>query len=340
MVDSRFYESLGPIRLAQLVALVGGRLLNPEDGDVPITDVASLDGRTGTANAVGFLDGPKNLPRLEGAGLTACFVTESDAASVAALGVRVIVADQPHLTFAAATRALIQPRRDDYDVSGVHPSAEIGEGAVIGPGALVAQNAKIGAGAVIGPHAVIGAGVEIGPGGVIGPGAVIRIAQVGARSRIHANAVIGESGYGLVHAAGELVERPHVGRVIIGDDVRIGACTTVDRGAIDDTSIGDGTKIDNLVQIAHNVRIGKRCIIAGCAGISGSAVIGDGATLGGSVGVSDHVTVGAGARLAGATLVMRDVPPGESWSGAPARPIRQFFREIVALERLAARGGS
>jgi UDP-3-O-[3-hydroxymyristoyl] glucosamine N-acyltransferase len=338
MVDSRFYESLGPIRLADLAALVGGRLLKPEDGDAPIADIASLEARAAPA-AIGFLESHKYLSKLEAAGLSACFTKPGDAERAAALGVRVVVADRPHLAFAMATRALIRPWSDEYGPTGVHPTAELGAGVVLGPGALIAQNAKIGAGTTIAAHAVIGPGVEIGPESQIGPGAVVRIAQIGPRCRIHANAVVGESGYGLVHAAGELVERPHVGRVIIGEDVRIGACTTVDRGAIDDTTIGDGTKIDNLVQVAHNVRIGRRCIIAGCAGISGSAVIEDGATLGGSVGIADHVTVGAGARLAGATLVMRDVPPGEAWSGAPARPIRQFFREIVALERLASRGG-
>jgi UDP-3-O-[3-hydroxymyristoyl] glucosamine N-acyltransferase len=339
MVDSRFYESLGPIRLADLAALVGGRLLRSEDADVSIEDIGSLGGASAAKGAIGFLDGPKKFPQLESSGLTACFAKPSDAERAAAMGVRVVAVDRPHLAFATATRALSRPHVHDYGSSGVHPTAEIGEGVVLGPGALVAQNARIGARTVVGPNAVIGAGVEIGPDSDIGPGVLIRIARIGARCRVHANAVIGESGYGLVHAAGDLVERPHVGRVIIGEGVRIGACTTIDRGAIDDTTIDDGTKIDNLVQIAHNVRVGKRCIIAGCTGISGSAVIEDGAMLGGSVGITDHVRVGAGARLAGATLVMRDVPPGEAWSGAPARPIRQFFRELVALERLASRGG-
>jgi UDP-3-O-[3-hydroxymyristoyl] glucosamine N-acyltransferase len=182
---------------------------------------------------------------------------------------------------------------------------------------------------------VIGGGVTIGPDGEIGPCAVVRFTDLGARVRIHAGAAVGENGYGLAQGESGLLERLHIGRVTIGDDVRIGASTTVDRGAFADTVIGDGAKIDNLVQIAHNVRIGRRCVIAGCCGISGSAVIEDGAMLGGSVGISDHVTIGAGAKLAGASLVMRDVPPGESWCGAPARPIRQFFREVVALERLA-----
>lgn len=338
MLDTRFYESLGPIRLADLAAKVGAQLSAPHaDADVPIAAVASLDRRADGPGAVGFLESPKLLSSLEAVGLEACFVKPALAEAVAALGVRPVISDRPHLAFAAAVDALIRPLADDFG-PGVHPAAEIGPGVTLGPGALVAKGARIGAGTRIGPNAVIGGGVEIGPDGEIGAGVVVHMAVLGARARIHANAVIGESGYGLVQGGGELIERPHVGRVLIGNDVRIGACTTVDRGALIDTTVGDGSKIDNLVQIAHNVRIGKRCIIAGCTGISGSVVIGDDAVLGGSVGVADHVTIGAGARLSGATLVMRDVPGGEAWAGAPARPIRQFFREIVALEKLA-RGG-
>ncbi len=337
MVDDRFYESLGPIPLAELAEITRSRLHDPSDRDVEITGVAPLD--PGGAGSVGFVESAKKLALLETSRLAACFIREADAARAPPSSVRLVVTAAPEMAFAAASRALVRPRVDEFGEDGVHPTVELGEGAVIVSGARVAQNVTIGARTRIGPNAVVGCGVSIGPDGEIGPGAVVRFAELGARVRIHANAVIGESGYGLTHGRNALIERPHVGRVVIADDVRIGAGTTVDRGMFVDTTIGEATKIDNLVQIAHNVRVGRWCVIAGCAGVSGSAVIEDRAVLGGSVGISDHVTVGAGARLAGATLVMRDVPAGEAWSGAPAKPIRQFFREIVALEKLARRSG-
>lgn len=335
MIDPRFYESLGPIRLADLAELAGARLVRADDADVLITGVAPLD--AGGPGLVGFLESATMLPRLRDSRLDACFVREADVGDAGTSGPRLIAVDRPNHAFTKACRALIRLRLDDFGETGVHPSAHLGEDVLVSSGAKIAQGVKIGDRTRIGPNAVVRAGVVIGPDSDIGPGAVIGCAVLGARVRIHANAVIGESGYGLAPSAGQLIERPHVGRVMIADDVRIGACTTVDRGMFVDTTIGESTKIDNLVQIAHNVQVGKACVIAGCTGISGSAIIEDGAMLGGSVGITDHVRVGARARLAGATLVMRDVPPGEAWSGAPARPIRQFFRELVALEKLAKR---
>jgi UDP-3-O-[3-hydroxymyristoyl] glucosamine N-acyltransferase len=337
MIDARFYESLGPVRLADLADLTGARLRSDSDADVVIVGVAALE--QGSTGHVGFVDGWRKLEAFEVSGLAAAFVSENDAKRAEGVKLPLLIAAKPQEAFTKATRALVRPLRDEYGDSGIHPSVERGEGVVFEYGARVAMGARLGAGVRIGANAVIGRGVTIGAESDIGPCAVVRFADLGARVRIHAGAVIGESGYGLVHGDDGLVQRPHIGRVSIGDEVRIGACTTVDRGMLVDTVIAEGAKIDNLVQVAHNVQIGRGCVIAGCTGISGSAVIEDGAVLGGSVGVSDHVRIGAGARLAGATLVMRDVPAGESWCGAPARPIRQFFREIVALEKLARRGG-
>ncbi len=337
MIDPRFYDSLGPIRLADIATLAEARLLRPEDADFPIVGVAPVE--SGAPGLIGFLENAAMLKKLAASRLGACFVRESDVVEVGDAGARLLIADRPHHAFTKACRALVRPRYDDFGETGVHPSADLSEGVVVASGAKIAQDVKIGPRTRIGPNAVIGAGVVIGPDSDIGAGVFLRCAILGARARVHANAVIGESGYGLAPSGGQLIERPHVGRVTIADDVRVGACTTIDRGMFIDTTIGESTKIDNLVQIAHNVQIGKACVIAGCTGISGSAIIEDGAMLGGSVGITDHVRVGARARLAGATLVMRDVPPGEAWSGAPARPIRQFFRELAVLEKLAKRRG-
>jgi UDP-3-O-[3-hydroxymyristoyl] glucosamine N-acyltransferase len=155
--------------------------------------------------------------------------------------------------------------------------------------------------------------------------------------KLGAGVVVGEAGFGLAVGAAGLIDVPQLGRVIIQDGVSIGPQTCVDRGAYEDTTIGENTKIDNLVQIAHNVVIGRNCVIAGQCGLSGSSVLGDGVQLGGRVGLADHVTVGDGARIAAAAGVMRDIPAGETWCGIPAMPVRQFFREVAWLSRHASR---
>jgi len=182
---------------------------------------------------------------------------------------------------------------------------------------------------------VIGPGCAIGAGGVIGAQVTIAFALIGDHVLIHPGARIGQDGFGFVSGPDGHLKIPQLGRVIIQDDVEIGANTTVDRGAGPDTVIGEGTKIDNLVQIGHNVRIGRHCVIAGQVGISGSTVLGDFVALGGKVGLSDHVTLGSGAQVAALSGVMRDIPPGEVHMGIPARPIREFMRETALLSRLA-----
>jgi UDP-3-O-[3-hydroxymyristoyl] glucosamine N-acyltransferase len=203
---------------------------------------------------------------------------------------------------------------------------------VIGPGA------RIGADTVVGANAVIGPGVAIGRRCRIGAGAVVGFALVGDNVSIHAGAVIGEPGFGVAPAGNGVVDVPQLGRVILQDGVTVGACSCIDRGAWDDTVVGENTKIDNLVQIAHNVRIGQNCVLAAHTGISGSVIIGDGAMFGGRAGVTDHRQVGAGARIAAAAAVMRDVPAGETWAGEPARPLRSWLRESAWLSRAANRG--
>jgi UDP-3-O-[3-hydroxymyristoyl] glucosamine N-acyltransferase len=180
---------------------------------------------------------------------------------------------------------------------------------------------------------VIGPGVTIGRRTRIGAGASIAFALIGDDVKILAGAVIGEDGFGVAGDASGPVDVPHLGRVVIQDRVTVGANSTIDRGAFDDTVIGEDAKIDNLCHIAHNCIIGRGVLIAAFAGISGSTTIGDGATLAGRVGVADHRKIGAGATLAGASAVMQDVPPGEIWMGYPAKPMRKFLREVAWLNR-------
>jgi UDP-3-O-[3-hydroxymyristoyl] glucosamine N-acyltransferase len=221
----------------------------------------------------------------------------------------------------------------------VHPQARLEDGVRIDPGAVVGPGAEIGAGTVLGPNAVIGPNVRIGRDCSIGAGATLTHALVGNRVIVHPGARIGQDGFGFAMGAGGHIKVPQVGRVIIQDDVEIGANTTIDRGASRDTVVGEGTKIDNLVQIAHNVVIGRHCVIVSGVGISGSTTLEDYVVLGGQVGVVGHLRIGMGSQIAGSSNVNRDVPPGSRWGGTPAKPVRTWFREMTTLARLAERGG-
>jgi UDP-3-O-[3-hydroxymyristoyl] glucosamine N-acyltransferase len=213
----------------------------------------------------------------------------------------------------------------------LEPDVELGPGVVIGSGAQIGRGTRIGAQSVIGPGVTIGRDCEISANVTIG------FALIGDRVRILAGTVIGEAGFGATAGPRGLIDIPQLGRVILQDGVSIGANACVDRGAFDDTVIGENTKIDNQVQIAHNVRVGRNCVMAAHSGISGSVTIGDGVQFGGRAGVADHVTIGDGARVGAAAGVMKDIPAGETWGGMPARSIRRWMRETAWLARMANR---
>jgi UDP-3-O-[3-hydroxymyristoyl] glucosamine N-acyltransferase len=229
-------------------------------------------------------------------------------------------------------------------VPGVHPSAVVDPTATIARGARVDACTVIGAGAMIadgawiGANCVVGDGVSVGPGSRLHPQVTLYPgAVIGARVILHSGARIASDGFGYVFQGGAHQKIPHVGRCVIGDDVEIGANCTVDRGSIDDTVVGAGTKLDNLVHLGHNVRVGRLCLFMAHVGISGSTHIGDGVIFAGQSGAAGHLEVGSGARMAARAAVFRDVPAGETWSGTPARPHREELRKDAALNRLAAR---
>jgi UDP-3-O-[3-hydroxymyristoyl] glucosamine N-acyltransferase len=212
----------------------------------------------------------------------------------------------------------------------------LGDGVSIGPYAVLGDGAQIGDRVVIDSHTVIGAGVEIASDCHFYPSTTAYSGTVvGKRVIVHAGARLGSDGFGYVFREGRHEKIPHVGRCIIEDDVEIGANTTIDRGSIDDTVIGAGTKIDNLVHVAHNVRIGRLCLIMAQVGIAGSVRVEDGCVVAGQVGISGHHTIGKGATLAAQAGVFGDVPAGETWSGYPARPHKESLRAHAALFRLA-----
>ena len=332
MPDARFYEDLGPVSLGELAALAGAELADAGAAGRSITGVAPLD-RAG-ATDISFLVDKKHASALAGSTAGACFAPAA-LAGEAPSGCVVLVTRLPQYGFAQAADRLHRQRGFSHDAPARDPSAEIEDDVRLGPGVVLGPGVQIGRGTVIGPNTVIGAGVAIGRDCVVGANVSISFALIGDRVKVYAGVVIGEPGFGAAAGPTGVVDLPQLGRVIIQDQVTIGANSCVDRGAWEDTVIGESTKVDNFVQIAHNVQIGRNCVIAGHSGISGSCVIGDGVQMGGRVGLADHLTIGAGARLAANSGLMHDVPAGETWCGIPAVPIRKFMRQVAIISRMA-----
>ena len=329
--DPRFFETLAPASLEDLAALTGAKLARGTS-DARLSRVASL--ATAGPDCVSFLADRRHVAELVASSAGACFVT-AELAMHAPARCAVLVTPFPYGAWAATAVRLHRPLMHPTGAPAVHPGAMMEDGVVLAPGATIGPGASIGRGTYVSAGAVIGPGVTIGRESYVGPNATIGFALIGDRVRIYAGAVIGEAGFGATASARGVVDVPQLGRVILQDGVTIGANSCVDRGALDDTVIGENTKIDNLVQIGHNVRIGRNCVFAAHSGISGSVVIGDGCMFGGRAGVADHVTIGDGARLAAAGGTFKDIPAGESWGGTPARPVRQWMREMTWIAAMA-----
>jgi UDP-3-O-[3-hydroxymyristoyl] glucosamine N-acyltransferase len=330
MPDSRFYRRAGPFPLADIGTRAGATIALPGPSGLTIADVAPV--AAAGPHDLTYVSQADYLSVLKDSRCGACLVKPEWAAS-APEGAAVLTAADPRAAFAQVA-ALFYP--DVRDEPGGQP-AQFAPDAVIASTAHVGAGVQIGGRTRIGHNAVIGAGVILGDDCSVSPNVTLSHCLIGSRVIIHPGVQIGQDGFGFVPAKTGLLKMPQLGRVIIGDDVEIGANTTIDRGALEDTVVGAGTKIDNLVQIGHNVEIGRSCIIVSQVGISGSCRIGDGAVIGGQGGLADHVTVGAGAQIAAKSGVMRQVGPGEVVMGYPAKPIKQFWREIAAVSRLTKR---
>ena len=284
-----------------------------------------------------FLDNLKYRDQFHTTKAAVCFVSAALVAE-APKHVRCLVSDNPYKAYALTAQALYPSVPVSGKVSPksvIHKTAKIASNVTIEPGVVIAENVEIGSDSHIGANTVIGAGVIIGDHVVIGPNVTLSHVLIGQYVRIYPGVRIGQDGFGFA-IGGESghVKVPQLGRVIIGDHIEIGANTTIDRGAGPDTVIGSGTWIDNLVQIGHNVQVGKGCVIVAQVGISGSTIIEDFAMIGGQAGLAGHLRVGKGARIAAQSGIMRDVPAGEEHMGSPAMPIRQFMRQVGALNRL------
>jgi UDP-3-O-[3-hydroxymyristoyl] glucosamine N-acyltransferase len=338
-----FFERAGPFPLYVIAAKLGAELGPLPDMSADIEDVKPL-GIAGPQH-LAFFDNPKYLDQLTNTRAGGCLVAPAFAARVPA-STAVLKTKTPYSAFAFALRlfyadALRPIAARSGDARGkeslVHPSARIEEGATIEPGAVIGREAQIARGTTIAAGAVVGYRVTIGADCFVGPGATVTHAIVGERVILHAGVRIGQDGFGFAMSAKGHLKVPQVGRVIIGDDVEIGANSTIDRGALNDTVIGEGTKIDNLVQIGHNAIIGRHCIIVAQTGIAGSAQLGDFVVMGGHSGVVGHVKIGSGAQIAGMAHVKEDVAPGARMGGTPAVPFNEWAREVATLKRLAAR---
>jgi UDP-3-O-[3-hydroxymyristoyl] glucosamine N-acyltransferase len=305
------------------------------DPDVVVTGVAPLD-RAGPEHLT-FLASARYAPLFAECGAGVALVAPELADAPGRIAARVVV-DKPHDAMISLLASLYP---EPEQAAGVHQTAVIGRGArlgervAVGPYVVIGDGAEIGAGVRLDAHVVVGAGVTIGEACHLHAGVTLYPGtSLGERVRVHAGARLGSDGFGYVFRGGRHEKIPHVGRCVVESDVEIGANTTIDRGSIDDTVIGAGTKIDNLVHVAHNVRIGRLCLIMAQVGIAGSVRVEDGVILAGQAGIAGHHTIGAGARLAAQAGAFGDVPAGQTWSGYPARPHREALRAQAALFKL------
>jgi UDP-3-O-[3-hydroxymyristoyl] glucosamine N-acyltransferase len=348
-MDGAMLETLQSNRaltIEQIAALTRAKPRAGDPLDRRIGNIAPLD--TAVASDISFIDNAKYLDAFVATRAGACFVGPRFAAE-APQGPVVLVTPHPYPAFVAVARALFPDALRPASLFGVtgrskdarvHPSAHIEAGVTIDPFAVIGPDAEIGANTVIAAGAVIGPGVCIGRDCAVGPNATIVHALIGDRVIIHAGARIGLDGFGYLPGPKGHQKIPQTRRVIIQDDVEIGANSTIDRGSTRDTVIGEGTKIDNLVQIGHNASIGRHCVLVSQTGISGSVKVGDYVMMGGQVGVADHLTIGDGAMLGARAGVTSSVPAGGRYAGWPAQPSRQWLRGIGLLRRMVRNAGA
>ncbi|MBA4806783.1 UDP-3-O-(3-hydroxymyristoyl)glucosamine N-acyltransferase [Brevundimonas sp.] len=329
MPDPRFFETLAPLSVADLAAKIGGEV--ERGGDRIIASVAPLS--SADRGAIAFL-GDRKFAAALAETQAGCVIVPAEAAASAPADAAVIISRTPQAAWAMASLLLHRPVTLDHAISASEAAED--DSVVVEPGVVLGQGVRIGRGTRICANTVIGPGVQIGRDCVIGSNVTVGFALIGDRVKLYAGARIGEAGFGATGASGGIMDIPQLGRVILQDGVTVGANSCIDRGAYGDTLIGENTKIDNLVMVGHNCVIGRNCLLVANTGISGSVTVGDNVIFGGKAGVGDHITIGEGARVAAGAGVLANIPAGETWSGYPARPIRQFLRETIWLAKQAS----
>ena len=332
--DPRFFARSGPHPLAVVAEAARGTTIN---ADLLLTGVAPL--QTARPGEVSFLDNRRYASALEETAAGAVIVHPDMLARVP-VGTVPIITTEPYAGWAGVA-GLFHPAPPMSP--GIHPSAfvhgdaQVDPSAEIGPFALIEAGAEVGPGCRIGAYAAVGPGVVLGPGCRIGTHASLSHAVLGARVYVYPGARIGQEGFSFASTATGFVSVPHLGRVLLEDDVEVGANSTIDRGSTGDTVIGAGSRLDTLVQIAHNVRLGRCCVVVAQVGIAGSTVLEDFVQVGGQAALAGHLRVGTGARIGAQAGVMSNVPPGAALVGSPAQPRQGFFRQVAALKRLTRR---
>ncbi len=340
MADLRFFDRAGPHRLGDLAELVQATLEG--DAEFMIEDVASL--QAAGPSDISFFDHRRYAPDLAATQAAAVVVKPANAEQVPAGKARLLVRD-PQLAMALISARFYPAELPGGDLprqrkiaAGAHvdPSARLGEGVQVAAGAVIEAGAELGAGVRVAANAVIGPNVRIGADSRIGAGATLSHCLIGERANIHPGVRIGQDGFGF--AMGAVHHKvPQLGRVVVEDDVEIGANSTIDRGSGSDTVIGRGSKIDNLVMIAHNVRIGAHCIVVAQSGISGSSTVGNHSVLAAQTGVAGHLSIGARVQLAARSAVKEDLPEDGVYGGAPAVPIAGSRRQVASIRMLGKR---
>jgi UDP-3-O-[3-hydroxymyristoyl] glucosamine N-acyltransferase len=339
MINRRFFDRPSGLTIAEIVALTGAEASEGASMSHLITGVAAVD-LAGPAD-LAFIDANKFAGALTKTRAGACLMPKRFTGN-APEGVIILRTEAPYRAFVSVHRELYPQSLRPASLFGtdglfegatIHPTARLESDVTVDPGAVIGPRAEIGSGSIIAANAVIGPDVAIGRDCSIGAGCSILHALIGDRVAIHPGCHIGQDGFGYIEDADQQ-KIPQTGRVIIQHDVEIGAGTTIDRGGIRDTVIGEASKIDNLCQIGHNCRIGRHCVIVAQCGLSGSVTLEDFAVLGGSVGLAPHITIGKGGRVAARSGVMSNVPAGETWGGYPAKPRMQWMRSEATLSRL------
>lgn len=332
--DGRFYRRSGPFSVGEVASAIGARC---PASDVVLSGVAPL--QNAEASEISFLDGPRYARLLQSTSAGAVIVDAKLADFVPRTTVPIFV-DSASEAWDRVVRLFhpLPPSNPGRDpMAHVASCARVDETAEIGPFAYVGPGVEVGPGCRIGPNAVLQEGVVLGANCRVGAGCVVSHAMIGAGSCLHPGVRIGQDGFGLTCVGGRLRTVPHLGRVIIGADVEIGAGCTIDRGSLGDTVIGDGCRLDNLVHIAHNVQVGRSCVLVAQVGIAGSTVLEDFVQVGGQAAIAGHLRIGAGAQIAGKSGVMSDLEPGAVVFGLPAQPKTQAFRQLAWLKRASSR---
>lgn len=340
MADPRFFERAGPFTLGELAERCGARLADSTMAARTFDDVATLD-QAGSGQLT-FLDNPKYAEAFSKTQAGACILHEKHA-GLAPDGIALLLSPKPYLTYARAAQMFYPvPKAEPgiHPTAVVHASATLGAGVAVAPHAVIEAGADIGASTSIGAGSVVGRNVKLGKDCRIGPHVALTHCLIGDRVLLHPGVRIGQDGFGFAPDPTGHVKVPQLGRVQIGDDCEIGANSTIDRGAGPDTVIGPGCWIDNLVQIGHNVILGRGCIIVAQSGVAGSTQFGDFVVLAAQSGVAGHLKIGTGARIGAKSGVMTDIPAGESHFGIPSTKVKEYFRQVATLRRLAQKKGA